>query len=273
MILVVRIGMDRAVLLAHEAAHGVHRRPAGEIDGEFALDGGAELRPEQFGHQRLEMAVDFEFGRRMRARPGHDGIVGDDLGESLAPRGNPARRRNRRDRVASGVRSSASKSQVVKAAAPGGRGALARRRRVRRLIATLAGARQSAAGRSADHERRHDPRGGMGGDRRIDRPAPRVVGDEGDMAGRPRRDQHAVAPIGLPAVVHRMQQPHDMAVQADRLGSTAVALIKPSVTGAPRGTENSGLPGSIRAVIAPLIEERRRAAAGVFSRSTRRARA
>src|SRR5271170_5714539 len=73
--------MNRAVLFAHEAAHCIHGRPAGKIDGEFALDGRAELRAEQLLHQRGELSVNIELGRRMRSRARHFRVVCDHRSE------------------------------------------------------------------------------------------------------------------------------------------------------------------------------------------------
>ena len=51
----------------------------------------------------------------------------------------------------------------------------------------------------------------MFGDCRFERPFARVVGDERDMGAAAGLDEDGVAPIGLPAVVHRVKKPRDVA--------------------------------------------------------------
>src|ERR1700733_11819908 len=62
-----------------------------------------------------------------------------------------------------------------------------------------------------------DACGAMFGDCCLERPSAGVVGDEGDMGGAAGLDEDGVAPIGLPAVVHRMQEPCNVAPKPQRL--------------------------------------------------------
>src|SRR5271165_6304963 len=79
----------------------------------------------------------------------------------------------------------------------------------------------------------------MLGDRRFDRPFAGIVSDEGDMGGAAGLDQHGVAPVGLPAVVHRVQEARDMAPRRTAW-TTAVLLAMANMEGAPRGMTTAG---------------------------------
>ena len=78
------IGVDRPVALAHIAAHGIHRRPAGEVDREFALNRALEFGPAQLVDQRAEMAFDLQFAGRVRTGPWHLRVVGENRVEGVA---------------------------------------------------------------------------------------------------------------------------------------------------------------------------------------------
>ena len=70
---------------------------------------------------------------------------------------------------------------------------------------------------SAHLEPSADAGGAMFWDRGLERPFARVVGDEGDVGGAAGLDEDSIAPIGLPPVVHRMQEPGDMPPKPQRL--------------------------------------------------------
>src|SRR5579863_4613022 len=66
-------------------------------------------------------------------------------------------------------------------------------------------------GSLGDLEEGPKARGGKIGIGGFDRPLAGVVGNEGDMRLLARRNQDIVAPIGLPAIVQRVQQTPDVA--------------------------------------------------------------
>ena len=86
---------------------------------------------------------------------------------------------------------------------------------------------------SPDLEPGADARGAMFGNRRLERPFAGVVGDKGDVRGPAGLDEDGVAPVGLPPVVHRMQEPRDVAPDPQRLDERCF-VGEANTVGAPR---------------------------------------
>jgi hypothetical protein len=68
--------------------------------------------------------------------------------------------------------------------------------------------------------------GAMFRDRRFERPFAGVVDHERDMSGAAGPDEESIPAIRLPAVVHRVQEPRDVAPEPDRPDAVLLASAK-----------------------------------------------